>query len=366
MLETIHEFASDRFHSTDGSSHVEAAHAEFFASLVEQADPHIRYGRDQQAWVERLAAEWDNIRSAVGFGLIDAPEIALRIVGSIAFYVWLRGGFAETRRWVDETLAAGADGSLLWQARVLACGGLMAELQGDPEASARYADDALAAATAADDGYGVAWALLQQGNAAASSGDGARAREIYERLSDLPDADDDIGSLRAIAMNNLGDLAFDDRDWGRVIELCGLSSQMRRDVGNTWGAAIGSVNVAAAQREAGLLDDASRSLHQALEEGMEVGARMVVLACLQVASVLALDRNTPRTAATLLGTHDQLREELDVMLDDHARSVVDNADREARVRIGDRDFTRAYEDGRALLLEDAAALVVTLTLPADD
>jgi predicted ATPase/class 3 adenylate cyclase len=117
MLETIREFAAERFQEAGGSSTVRAAHAEFFASLVERSEPHVQHGADQQEWADRIAAEYDNIRSAVGFGLDEAPEIALRIVASLAFYVWLRGGFAEVRSWVDEALAKGADASLLWRGR---------------------------------------------------------------------------------------------------------------------------------------------------------------------------------------------------------------------------------------------------------
>jgi predicted ATPase/class 3 adenylate cyclase len=149
MLETIREFAAERLQAGGGSSAVRAAHAEFFASLAERADPHIQHGADQREWADRIAAEYDNIRSAVEFGLVEAPEIALRIVGSIAFFVWLRGGFAEARRWVDEALAAGADASLLWRGRALLCGAVVAERQGDAAAATLYADEAFAAASTA-------------------------------------------------------------------------------------------------------------------------------------------------------------------------------------------------------------------------
>jgi predicted ATPase len=360
MLETIREFAAERFEAAGGSSTVRVAHAEFFASLAERADPHLRHGPDQQGWADGIAAEYDNIRSAVKFALAEAPETALRIVGTIAFFVWLRGGFAEARTWVDEALAAGVDASLLWRGRALVCGAVVAERQGDVEAATRYADEAFAAATAAGDGFGIASALRERGKAAMRAGDWERARTIYEELSELAEevGDDWNG---AVALNNLGDLALYEGDWARVIELCGRSSESRRGLGDLWGAALCLCNVSAAQRELGLLDDAARSLHQALEDSLAVDARMVVLACFEAGAMLAADRNRPQEAATLLGSSVQLREELDTVVEGYERTLLEGVEENTRVLLGEENFARAYEHGRSLPFADVTALALALT-----
>ena len=61
----------------------------------------------------------------------------------------------------------------------------------------------------------------------------------------------------AIALNNLGDLALNDGDWTRAIELCGRSAELRRGLGNIWGAALCLCNVASRSAKPGLLDDAA-------------------------------------------------------------------------------------------------------------
>jgi predicted ATPase/class 3 adenylate cyclase len=360
MLETIREFAAERLEAVGGSNALRAAHAEFFATLAERADPHIQYGSDQREWTDRVAADYDNIRSAVAFGLEQAPEIALRIVGSIAFFVWLRGGFAEARTWVDEALAVGADASLKWRGRALICGAVAAEQQRDAEAASRYADEAFAAATAAADGFGITAALRERGRAAAVAGDLDAVRASLEELVVVAD---EVGDALngAIALNNLGDLALYDGDWARTIELCGRSAEIRRDLGNVWGAALCLCNVALAQRQARLLDDAARSLHQALEESLEVDARMVVLGCFEVGALLAADLGQPVLATMLFGAHDRLQEELDATVDNFERSLIEAMEESTRARLGDEDFTRAFEHGRTLLVEDAAALLLSLT-----
>ena len=363
MLETIREFAAERFDAAGGSSDVRAKHAEFFASLAERADPHIRFGADQRQWTDRITAEYNNIRAAVGFGLDEDPEIALRIVGSLAFFVWLRGGFAEARTWVDEALAAGADAALQLKGRALICGAVAAKQQGDAKAAMRYADAALAAASAAGDGFGITSALRERGKAATEAGNLERARAIYEELSEVADTVGDAWN-GAIALNNLGDLALYDGDWTRAIELCGRSAEIRRDIGNVWGAALCLCNVALAQRQAGLLEDSARTLHQALEDSLEVDAKMVVLFCFEAGAMLASDRDRPREAAALLGAIDRLHEELDTTFDDFERPLLEAVEESTRARLGEEDFALALEHGRSLLLEDAAALALALTAVA--
>src|SRR4029079_18920137 len=104
MLETIRAFAAERLEAADGSEQVRSAHAEFFASLAELAGAQLR-GPDQQEWADRLSVDYDNIRAAIEYGLGRDPEIALRIVGSLPFYVSLRGGLGEARSWVTDALA---------------------------------------------------------------------------------------------------------------------------------------------------------------------------------------------------------------------------------------------------------------------
>jgi predicted ATPase/class 3 adenylate cyclase len=359
MLETIREFAAERL-DAEGSGVIRAAHAGFFAWLVEQADPHIQYGRDQREWTDRIAAEYDNIRSAVAFGLDEAPEIALRIVGNLTFYVWLRGGFAEVRGWVNDALAAGPDAPLRWRGRALICGAALAEQQGDAVSATRFADEAYAAATAAGDGFGITSALRERGKAATEAGDLDRGRAIYEELSEVAEQVGDAWS-GAVALNNLGDLALYDGEWARAIELCGRSAEIRRDLGNIWGAALCLCNVAFAHRQAGQPDEAARSLHQALTDGLAADARSVVLACFEIGAVLAADQDRPRDAASLMGASVQLQEELEVSEDKFEREVLERAEGETRMLLGEDDFTRAFEHGRSLRLEDAASLTFTVT-----
>jgi len=357
MLETIREYAVERFDAIAGSGEIRAAHAEYVADLVELADPHL-VGPEQQTWADRLSLEYDNIRAAMEYALAHAPELALRIVGALAFYPSLRGGIAEVGVWAVEALAAGNDATPARRARALICAAGMATWQGDMPAATRYAEEAHAIAVAAGDGFVVTAALRERSKAAAQAGDLEAARALLEELRRVADEVGDAFN-GAIALNNLGDLALYDGDWARTIELCGRSAAIRREMGNRWGAALCLGNVALAQRELGLFDDAARSLREALDESLAVDARMIVLNCFAVGALLAADRDRPEDAATLLGAYDQLNLELELAPDLYEGTLIDALREKTTAQLGDAPFARAREHGRSLLIEDAAELART-------
>ncbi len=81
MLETIREFAAAELDASGEADPLRLRHAEFFASFAERADLHLRHGPDQQGWVERMAADYDNVRAAMNFALDHELTLALQLVG---------------------------------------------------------------------------------------------------------------------------------------------------------------------------------------------------------------------------------------------------------------------------------------------
>ena len=68
FLETIREYAAERFAQADQSERVEAqsAHARWFLALAESAAPHLE-GADQTEWFARLEVEHENLRVAMSY-----------------------------------------------------------------------------------------------------------------------------------------------------------------------------------------------------------------------------------------------------------------------------------------------------------
>jgi len=127
LLETIRHYAAERLALRGGAEldGTRAAHRDHYLELVETADAHLR-GRDEAAWLDRLEAEFDNIRAALAFSVADPGSattkhatLANAIVGA-----WYSGVYSTAGGQAVATF----DHALLWNAMTFTkpfgeCGG---------------------------------------------------------------------------------------------------------------------------------------------------------------------------------------------------------------------------------------------------
>jgi predicted ATPase len=359
MLETIREFAAAELEASGEADALRLHHAEFFTAFAERADPHLRHGPDQLQWVELVAADYDNVRAAMNFVLEHDLVLALRLVGRLAFFVWLRGGFAEANAWLDAILprAAGQPPALLGRAHE--CASIIAEQIGDTAGQARHSDEAYAAFAAAGDEQGMADALRERGKTASAREDSARANAIYTELAALAERIGDRWN-GAIALNNLGFTAAQSGDWERAVELCGRSSALRRELGDEWGTALALGNVAWAEIQLGRLASAARTVRVALDLSMNLDAKALVTNSLDSAAALAAARGELHDAARLAGAASRLLEEHGSVRDPFDQSLFDQVVESIRASLG-ADTDAEIQRGRELSLDEAAAIARAAT-----
>ncbi|NKZ06740.1 BTAD domain-containing putative transcriptional regulator [Actinomadura latina] len=99
LLETVRVYAAERLEQAGETRRVRDAHAGYIVGLAERAEPELRR-RDQLHWVERLAAERDNV--AVAFRHVietgDA-ETGLRLIAGLLWFWVLRDMEREAGGW---------------------------------------------------------------------------------------------------------------------------------------------------------------------------------------------------------------------------------------------------------------------------
>jgi predicted ATPase/DNA-binding SARP family transcriptional activator len=213
MLDSVREYVLERLAESDGLAPARAAHAEYFATLADDARVQLR-GREWLDWQTRLAAENDNFWAALAYAR-DAldPGVALRL-GTLAWYFGLAGRVSEGRRFLDLALAATRDDAPV-QLRIELLAGLCylatEELDVDVALAAGERAVALAAAAAVPRELGLARLTLAL--ALAQSGTPGRADAMARSASDtLEAAGDDWGVaassvIRAAAAARDGDVA---------------------------------------------------------------------------------------------------------------------------------------------------------------
>ncbi|MGC4748398.1 ATP-binding protein [Micromonospora sp. DT201] len=90
MLQTIRAFCAERLNESGEEPVVRRTHAAHFWRLTESADPHLR-GFGQLEWLDRLAAENDDLRAALRWTVYTDPQLALRMAAAMSWYWHLRG-----------------------------------------------------------------------------------------------------------------------------------------------------------------------------------------------------------------------------------------------------------------------------------
>jgi non-specific serine/threonine protein kinase len=214
MLETIREYARERLEQSGEGEAIQLRHAAHFLALAELAPPQER--GQQRAWLDRLAAEHDNLRAALGWTIGreggQDVESGLRLAAALWLFWWLRGHMAEGRGWLRRALArAGTAAGPLVRARALDGAGFLALTQADFVEGRMLLEESLALWRAAGDAAGIAHACYALGIAALWLADYDAAHALFEEsLARYRAMDDRLGMARAL--QRLGLHAFFSRD----------------------------------------------------------------------------------------------------------------------------------------------------------
>ena len=180
MLETIREFAAERLEISGDAGQTRGRHAEFFMTLAQEADPHLR-GAGSNAWLDRLDEEHDNLRAAMDhFEAVGKTELVLQLTGALWGFWYIRGHYVEGARRVEAALRADQTPTAARAKALIGASG-MASLLGDVEASRRWAEEALELTRRLGDAVGVAKATFALGHAAKDVRDWKTANHYFEQ-----------------------------------------------------------------------------------------------------------------------------------------------------------------------------------------
>jgi predicted ATPase/class 3 adenylate cyclase len=231
MLETIREFALEKFEESDDTEVIERAHAEYFLALAEEAEPKL-WGPEDAAWLDRLEREHDNMRAALSWALeSEATELALRLGGALRWFWNMGGYYGEGRSWLEAALAKEGPASAQARARVLEGVGWLANQQGDLNRAEAIAEEGLTLSAEAKLGEVVAAGFQNVlGDAARHRGDYERAAEVLEKSLALHKA---VKDTRGVAWS-LGSLATVSTDLGNYEQAKQLYEEglaLSRDLG---------------------------------------------------------------------------------------------------------------------------------------
>jgi predicted ATPase/predicted Ser/Thr protein kinase len=278
FMVTLLEYAQQRLMQTDEAATVLRRHAEFFIALALESESKL-LGAEQKVWLERLNADYDNIRAVLDWASKNNTAMGLRLAGALGRFWYLQGYWNEGRRWLAEMLQApGALTPPPERIRALNAAARIAENQGEHPAARTFSMEALTLSRESGDQREAGVALNCLAILAANDDDFTEARSLLEESLTIRRQLGDQGVV-AITLNNLGVLALRQGELVAAGAVFEESLAISRQAGDKHGIAMGLLNRGEVARRMG--DDIARSLiERALVLARDMGDKTLLPAAL--------------------------------------------------------------------------------------
>ena len=309
MLQTIQEYAWERLAASGAAAEIQERHAEYFAGLLETAQPHLE-GPSMSQWLARLAHDHANMRAAMSWSLqVGNAGPAMRLMSAGWRFWQARGLLREARAWCEQILALpGAATRTDARARMVAAAGGIAYWQGDADAAMAWYAEEQAIYEELGDKRGIADALLNRAFNTLVTGGAEASRALFlqalERFRD-------IGDERSVAnaLGALGYTLFLRGHPGEALPLIREARATNERIGNLGRMYDNEFALGHVHRRLGEFAEAARQYRRSLLGAREIGdaSRMLMV----VGAIAALVANVGRyaEAVRLTGAMERTREE---------------------------------------------------------
>jgi predicted ATPase/class 3 adenylate cyclase len=354
MLQTVREFAFERLEAEDDRQAVQRRHAEWFLQLAETAEPNFR-GPDLDRWLNALQMEHDNLRAALRWAIDnDEGGIGLRLAAALWRFWHLGGHLSEGRLWLSAVLSLpSATSPTLERARALAAAGGLAYWQHDAPVVRTSYEEALAISRELDERgeiaegtYNLAFAYgLDRGREHAEKLF-HQSRQMFEELENKRGAADALAFLSNFT-RRYGDLSLARRQAEE-------SLQMHQELGDLFGLMDSLHELGRAALDMGDLETARYCFIQSLDVLAPLGYRTVVAIVLDHLAAEAIKRGRPLRAVRLGGASEALKEAAGGRAPPEFVDLPDPRDL-VRMLLSEEEIAMAWDEGRAMSLDEAAA-----------
>ena len=314
MLATIREYAAERLATAAERDQARRAHLAYYTEFAEQAGARLggAAAADLEAALDRLDAERANLRAATDYAMETGDAVAaLRIVGQLDQYAYLRGHYHEVRQWMDLAVAAGPTAPPPLRARALYGSGRLAQLQCDYEPAVRRLDAALLLYRELGDATGTASCLQALGSVAREQGRYVRSAQLHAEGLELAKAASDEWA-QASAHSYLGFVSWLQGDFETAVEACTEALALFRALRDVEGTAWSLISLGVVARYRGDRDRAAALLNESLGLSRSIGFREGSAWCEEQLGLVALASGDVSQARVRLrasyAAHRQLRD----------------------------------------------------------
>jgi hypothetical protein len=303
MLAAVRELAAERLAERDDLTDVQQRHAEHFGAVVANADWPTE---GQAEWAERLRADEENLRVAIGWFLTH--DIApLPHMFRVLWLFWqMRGRMPEGRAWIGEVQNRADSLNDVARAELLFTSAVTAVEVGDDKSALAAVDGLNGLVGHIDDPYlesaaqlAISWILPL-----VDDFDGAR-RAAHTALDGFQLQNDPFVAFAELTVGMV-EMALGNDDAAR--EHLTTADELGGRFDNLWLRSSARSQLASVEVRAGRLDEARGLLVQSVDarDDAELSTLTVTFSLVTTAQ-LALAEGDARRAAVALGAADGLR-----------------------------------------------------------
>lgn len=360
MLTVVREYALEALEASGEAEQMKRRHAHFFVSLAEAAEPKLLAANGPR-WLQIIEEEHDNLRAAIEWSLDHDPETALRIVGALRNFWFVRGYLSEGVRWIKQALEkAPAAGSRL-RAKALYSLGNLNRFQGEFETAKPNLEESLRLARETGDENYISLSLWALGMLKIERSDLEGAKVLIEESLAIAREMKDRQHI-SLRLTGLGEIARTQGDYQAARDFYEEALTLAREESSKYYIAIHTSNLA---YTACLLGDYQAAVSYTLEclEVSEVlGDKRNMGITLSIFGGLAVIAGETEKAARLWGAAQGIFDAIGFKLVKVDQEFNERYISRCREIIGDEAFEAAFQTGRAMPLKEAMSLARQIDL----
>ena len=355
MLETIREYGLEQLREAGELDDIAPRHAERFLDLAREAEPHLT-ADDQIEWLDRCDREHANIRAALRWTVEAGQAERAQEAAAALWRFWQqRGHLAEGRRWFEEILAMPSGrGPTPARARALIGAGGIAWWRQDRVATGAFYEEAAAIERELGDPSRIAEALYNLAFVVAGDDLEAAGRLLDESLALFRRVGDERGVAQVLTLLVMQDAQAG--NWGPVVDSLVEVVAIWRRVGDRLHLAFDLLWLAFARGRVGHRQEARSAALEALDLFREVDNATGIGITFTDLAFLATWEGRHQDAIRLAGASETIKERVGGPPGAIGGLLEGDPVAEARAHLSEDAARRAWDEGRAMSLDDTVAL----------
>jgi predicted ATPase/serine/threonine protein kinase len=367
-LEMIREYALERLAEAGGLALARLRHAEHYADFAETACAQL-VGPAQFTTLDRIEADYDNLRAALGWSLGSEPAdpadrntrvaIGLRLVQALGQFWNIRSHAGEGRWWLQQAVEMAADDAGAPLAQVVHWLGMVQLQHGELDAAVQLFERSLAIWRDLGDRGGQARELNSLGGTQRRRGDADAARSaLYECAAICREIGNQ--SQLAGALTNIGQVELFAGHLEQASELLREALALRRGLGDQMGGAVDLQTLSLMSLLLGRARQARELQAETLAYVASSGDTEFLLDALELAAIIAADLGEGPPAARLAGAAEAHRRKAGMPIPPEDAVLLEQYLAPARAATAAQEWSAELAAGAALTDAQAIALLIEI------